>query len=245
MVCTASQRSACRTWQKLYVPSETLVADESMLAWMGKHMPGWIIVPRKPKPQGLEWKTLCDAKTKLLLNIDIQEGKLRNAAKEFNDTHKRSTGCTLRLLKPWFGSGRTLIADSWFGSTTTAIAMYNVAGCYCILNVKTAHQHFPREELKGALNESDDVATYMSSFTATDGKAVEIFASGQMEKQPLLLVATCATDQPGEPRVFIVTVKESNGSTVRKTISYATTVVHGKYRGQFSAVDIWNRIRQG
>ena len=93
--------------------SETLVADESMLAWMGKHMPGWIIVPQKPKPQGLEWKTLCDIKTKLLLNIDIQEGKLRNATKEFNDMHKRSTGCTLRLLKPWFGSGRTLIADSW------------------------------------------------------------------------------------------------------------------------------------
>ena len=37
-------------WQKLYVPSEMLVADESMLAWMGKHMPGWIIVPQKPKP---------------------------------------------------------------------------------------------------------------------------------------------------------------------------------------------------
>ena len=102
----------CRTWQKLYVSSEMLVADEPMLAWMGKHMPRWIIVPRKPKPQGLEWKTLRDAKTKLLLNIDIQEGKLRNAAKEFNDTHKRSTGCTLRLLKPWFGSGRTLIANT-------------------------------------------------------------------------------------------------------------------------------------
>ena len=138
-----------------------------------------------------------------------------------------------------------MIADSWFGPTTTAIAMYNAAGCYCILNVKTVHQHFLREELKGALNESDDVAMYMSNFTAADGKAVEIFASGQMEKQPLLLVASCSTDQPREPRVFTITVKESDGSTVGKTISYATTVVHGKYRGQFSAVDICNRICQG
>ena len=88
------------------------------------------------------------------------------------------------------------------------------------------------------LNESDDVATYMSSFTVVDGKAVEIFASGQMEKQPLLLVVTCVTDQPGEPRVFTVTVKESVGSIARKMNSYATTVVHGKYRGQFSAVQI-------
>ena len=93
-------KECCHTWQKLYVPSETLVVDESMLAWMGKHMPGWIIVPRKPKPQGLEWKTLCDAKTELLVNIDIQEGKHKNAAKEFNDMHKRSIGCTLYLLKP-------------------------------------------------------------------------------------------------------------------------------------------------
>ena len=110
-------------------------------------------------------------------------------------------------------------------------------------NVKTVHQHFPHEELKGALNESDDVAMYMSNFIPAHGKAVEIFASGQMEKQPLLLVATCATNQPGEPRVFTVTVKESDGSTVRKTISYATMVVHGKCRGQVNAVDIWDRIR--
>ena len=60
-----------------------------------------------------------------------------------------------------------------------------------------------------------------------------------MEKQPLVLVATYATDQLREPRVFIVTVKESDESTVRKTISYATMVVHGKYMGQFSAADIW------
>ena len=61
----------------------------------------------------------------------------------------------------------------------------------------------------------------------------------------MLLVAICATDQPREPYVFTIIVKESDGSTVRKTISYATTVVHGKYRGQFSTVDICNRIRQG
>ena len=90
---------------------------------MQKHMPRWIIVRQKLKPQELEWKTLCDAETKLLLNIDIKEGKLRNAAKEFNNMHKRCTGCTLRLLKPWFGSGRTLIVDSWFGSTTTTIVV--------------------------------------------------------------------------------------------------------------------------
>ena len=118
-----------------------------MLAWMGKHMPRWIIVPQKPKPQGLEWKTLYDAETKLLLNIDIQEGKLRNTAKEFNDMHKHSTECTLHVLKPWFGFERTLIVDNWFGSITTGIAVYYVVGCYCILNVKTAHQDFLREEL--------------------------------------------------------------------------------------------------
>ena len=85
----------------------------------------------------------------------------------------------------------------------------------------------------------------MSSFTVANGKVVEIFASGHMEKRSLLLVATCATDQPGEPCVFTVLVKENDGSTARKTILYATMVVHGKYRGQFSVVDIWNRICQG
>ena len=65
--------------------------------------------------------------------------------------------------------------------------MYDVVGYYCNLNVKTVHQYFLRKELKGVLNASDDVATYKSSFIVVDGKAEEIFGSGQMEKQPLLL----------------------------------------------------------
>ena len=48
------------------------------------------------------------------------------------------------------------------------------------------------------LNESDDVAIYMSNFTEAYAKAVEIFASGQMEKRSLLLVRPIS---PGATRL--------------------------------------------
>ena len=38
--------------------------------------------------------------------------------KEYNDNPgmRKLTATIKRLVKPWFGSGRTVIADSWFGS---------------------------------------------------------------------------------------------------------------------------------
>eukprot|EP00965_Chrysotila_dentata_P030927 1030393-Pleurochrysis_carterae.AAC.1 len=38
-----------------------IVLDESMGRWMGRGMPGLMVVQRKPTPVGLELHTLCDA----------------------------------------------------------------------------------------------------------------------------------------------------------------------------------------
>jgi hypothetical protein len=37
-------------FQNLWVPGPHLTIDESMVAWMGRGMPGWIFIKRKPKP---------------------------------------------------------------------------------------------------------------------------------------------------------------------------------------------------
>jgi hypothetical protein len=39
-----------------------------------------------------------------------------------------------RLVKPWFNSGRTIIADSWFGSPEM-VSMLNELGLYSIMQI--------------------------------------------------------------------------------------------------------------
>eukprot|EP00966_Prymnesium_polylepis_P320039 7376430-Prymnesium_polylepis.2 len=54
-------------------------------------------------------------------------------------------GAHFRLLESFKGDNRIVIADSWFGSVETALALYE-HGFYAILNVKTAHRGYPKNE---------------------------------------------------------------------------------------------------
>ena len=53
---------------------------------------------------------------------------------------------TLRMVKPWIGTGRVLIADSWFGSVPCILALFAV-GLFAVMMVKTAHKGYPKTEL--------------------------------------------------------------------------------------------------
>ena len=57
-----------------------------------------------------------------MLNVDVVEGKELDHAKEFVAVCGRpSTATTLRLVAPYKGKGKTVIADSWFGSCRTGM----------------------------------------------------------------------------------------------------------------------------
>ena len=64
--------------------------------------------------------------------------------------HVREYGATtatiLHLTEPYHGSGRCVIADSWFGSVKCASELMR-QGLYSIMLVKTAHKDFPRQLL--------------------------------------------------------------------------------------------------
>lgn len=64
---------------------------------------------------------------------------------ENNDTGMKKLTATVKLLvKPWFvGSGRTVIADSWFGSPDDMISMLNSIGLYGIMQV-AKRRYWPR-----------------------------------------------------------------------------------------------------
>jgi len=103
-------------------PGRYLCVDESMNQWLGHGMPNLKKIPRKPHPVGQEFKTVADAKTCCIIRLDLTGDSV---VKEFDDQYSMKTIATVcRLMSPWFSSGRTIIADSWFGSPTMHGACY-------------------------------------------------------------------------------------------------------------------------
>eukprot|EP00965_Chrysotila_dentata_P262003 6214437-Pleurochrysis_carterae.AAC.2 len=146
-------------------PSWLLVLDESMVRWMGKGMPGLMVILRKPTPLGLEVQMLCCALSGIMVYFEVYEGKEAMALKEYNigdpstvgRGYPKSIALTLRMFKPYFAccdaapaacrvQSRVLVADSWFGSGACALAL-SKHGIYAIMNVKTATMDFPKVAL--------------------------------------------------------------------------------------------------
>ncbi|ORE03069.1 hypothetical protein BCV72DRAFT_338248 [Rhizopus microsporus var. microsporus] len=84
---------------------------------------------------------------------------------------KKLTATVKRLVKPWFGSGRTVIADSWFDSPDM-ISMLMNHGLYSIMQVTKRH-YWPQGMPETDIVESVD-ANYGSYYTmkkdTTNGK---------------------------------------------------------------------------
>ncbi|KAK4518209.1 uncharacterized protein ATC70_001561 [Mucor velutinosus] len=116
-------------------PGKYLVIDESMNQWLGIGMPNIKKVPGKPHPIGQEFKTLADCHTSCILRMDTVSDPV---SKEFDDEpgmKKLTATVNKRSVQPWSGSGRTVIADSWFGSSDMVKMLSNLA---CSLSCKCA-----------------------------------------------------------------------------------------------------------
>eukprot|EP00965_Chrysotila_dentata_P016952 562191-Pleurochrysis_carterae.AAC.2 len=64
-------------------PGWFIIVDESMVKWVGRGMPGLMVVPRKPTPMGLELHTVCCAMSGILVNFEVYEGHKRMETKPF------------------------------------------------------------------------------------------------------------------------------------------------------------------
>ena len=126
------------------IAGSKVTPDEDMFTWTGKKgvggMPHVSFISRKPRSLGCELKSVCDAGTGIKLFIEIQEGKVKDARKEFRRMYPAATACTLRLLK---GAGvcekdldeadrtqRHCVIDSWFANMTTVKAVRKEMGVH-------------------------------------------------------------------------------------------------------------------
>ncbi|KAJ3618142.1 hypothetical protein MTP99_006168 [Tenebrio molitor] len=141
-------------WRDIFTPGYKLTIDESMFAWYGKGLhnekdglPAVIKIKRKPKGIGCECKTLADVQSGVMIAIEINEGKTAMQQKEFQQEFGAGTATTLRMTRPWHGSGRIVIGDSWFASAKTAIQLHK-RGLYFLGIIKTATKNYPIAEAR-------------------------------------------------------------------------------------------------
>lgn len=126
-----------------------------MVQWVGGGAPHLTLIPRKPTPLGIMFKTVCCGSTGVLLNAELQECAEDMHKKEYYAKWGSTTACTLRLVKPYFSLKKIVVADSWFGSTKCLYALRE-QGLHGIMNVKTGHKGFPKKILLDkAVNRGD------------------------------------------------------------------------------------------
>ena len=125
-----------------------LVVDESMIQWAAERGAHLTYLPRKPTLFGIGIKCMVDHTSGIMLCADLLEGKGIDNKKEFVAEYGVATATTLRLVAPYFGSARVVIADNWFGSYKCAVALRQ-KGLFSIM--KTGHKKFPRDKIKEAL----------------------------------------------------------------------------------------------
>ena len=118
--------------------------------WTGASTGHITKMDRKPTSLGYLVKTLVDSDSGILMNAEISEGAEIDRKKEFTDQYGATTATTLRLCKPWWGSGRTLVGDAWFGSYKCAYQLLE-RGVFSVMNVKNNSKRFPKKELQAAV----------------------------------------------------------------------------------------------
>ncbi|KAJ8651753.1 hypothetical protein O0I10_012680 [Lichtheimia ornata] len=216
------------------IPGKTLTIDESMNQWLGKvsRMPNVKKILGKPHPVGQEFKNIADATTNIMLRLDISEKN--QDGKEFSNLGAVG-GCIVRLTKPWFASGRTIVADSWFGSPAVAAALRK-KGLYSIMALKK-RKYWPRNVPKDIIdNLPGTYGSHVCKVATID--AVPMFIAALRDRKPQCLISTCSSTIPGS--IVSHVVKENNQS---RRVEFQRAVVFDDYNAAKGAIHINNNIR--
>ena len=131
---------------------------------------------------------------------------------------------------------------SWFGSVNSAVALLTKFGLFAVLCVKTAHKYFPKDLLLSKMKERGSMFV-VNGKVKFNGQSWDINAVAHMDKQPLLLVATCSTTLPGDPAVRKRTHLGLDGSWQAVEYHLKQPEISALYRKYFNKIDVHNHIR--
>jgi len=229
-----------KQWQAAWEPSTYLTVDETMIFWTGTGTAHLTYIPRKPSPLGIMLKTTCCGVSGVMVHMELVEGATVDSKKWGHNKFKATTACTLRLVRPWWGTGRVVIGDAWFGSLRTVEELREV-GLYSIMCVKQGSAGYPKQVLRECMRERGEQRFFVAYTTFTDGGVLPVWAGGHMDKQPLMLCASTGTSLPG-PKKVRYRSKLHAGSIVRTRYELEQPSMHATYRAYAPAVDQFNKL---
>ena len=233
-------------WAVAIVPGPHLCLDESMFVWLGLPLkfPGWKVMKCKPHPFGLELKTLACAATKIVLWMEPQEGKEQMKHFPHIDKANKSTGWCLRATEKWWGTHRTLIADSAFGQVRAAASLL-LCGLFCIFNIKSCHKYFPKKNLKEETGPEVGAVLVKEAVVEHDGLRMIMWATGWRCTRDMVVtyLSTCSTSLVGKPKIKNKYSLKKSGVTIKQEYAVVRPVVSAEYQHEMGAIDTDNKDR--
>jgi len=191
-------------------------------------------IPRKPHPVGQEWKVLADGLTNIVIHLEPCEDKEIEKHKWFASDYGSTTGYVLRLTQPWFGSGRTIVGDSWFGSPKLCILLMQ-NGLYSIFHVKK-RRGWPVDYPRDMVQKLDSTyGSYISKTTTIDN--IQLIAASLRDRKPQCVIATASTTAKADEVEHVI--KNNTSSTI---VTFTRPKVFYEYSQAKGAVDINNQV---
>ena len=192
-----------------------------------------------------------------MLALEIQEGKVAMATKEFAQQLGSGTSSLLRLTTNYVGSPHIVVADSAFASVKTAAALHTLRRMGFIGLVKTATRSFPKAYLSSyplPVRGSHVVlqATIPPPSVAHAGSPpTNVMALAWNDNKRKLVIATVSASIDGAPaekkRYRLPQVGEvpSSDGLMHYKKQVPRPVVVKDYFDNANAVDVHNHFRQG
>ena len=139
-----------------FIASDTMVCDECMCRWLADDFYGPSVtkMPLKPERVGFLIKAAACGRSRIIFGMELQESPSAMDKKEFSMHMMKTTACTLRLVKPYFGTKRCVVGDSWFASVPCAIELLK-RGLYFTGIVKGRSSEFPKTFFHESAFDSD------------------------------------------------------------------------------------------
>jgi hypothetical protein len=187
----------------LVVPESVIVADETMVGWTGATNIHITYLPNKLTSRGVCMKTLCDARTRVMIGFEFVEARAEQQQKRYA-AEGLSAAMTLRLTEPWHNTApRLLVADACFGGMPTSFALMS-RGIFSITNVKTHTKYFCKKELwadaKGAkMGHERNDRSYRQLRLRVNGKDTTFTGAFHMDKAPITLLGTAGSSREAPP----------------------------------------------
>eukprot|EP00873_Tetraselmis_striata_P008862 jgi/Tetstr1/429126/TSEL_019088.t1 len=207
---------------------------------------------KKPHPIGWMLKISACVNGMIYIRLELAECKEDMKLKKYVQEHNATTACTLRLVEPWFKSGRIVVADSWFGSVRCALQL-SARDMFFVLAVKGGKARYPKEELLAATEEVRFSTCFRTAtfpvkkpgdHAGVPPLEVPLLAGAWQDKQCMLVVATC-TDHEAADEDIRIRSKYEGGKIVKHRYPISPPNCHAFHRHHFNAIDILNKLFVG